>query len=37
VEYVKKVKDGIVEHAAWATVTALGVLLGYVFKSLLGL
>lgn len=37
VEYVKKVKDGIVAHAASATVTALGVLLGYVFKGLLGL
>lgn len=36
VEYVKKVKDGIVAHAASATVTALAVLLGYVFKGLLG-
>ncbi len=36
VEYVKKVKDGIVAHAASATVTALGVLLGYAFKALIG-
>jgi hypothetical protein len=37
VQYAMKVKDGIVANAANATVTALGVLLGYAFKTLLGL
>lgn len=37
VQYATKVKDGIVANAANATVTALGVLLGYAFKALLGL
>jgi hypothetical protein len=37
VQYMTKVKEGIVANAASATVTALGVLLGYAFKALLGL
>jgi hypothetical protein len=37
VDYVSKVKGGVVANAANATITALGVLLGYAFKALLGL
>jgi hypothetical protein len=37
VEYVTKVKDGLVAHAAGVTVTALIALFGILFKSMLGL
>jgi hypothetical protein len=37
VQYVSKIKDGLVAHAATATTAALIALFGLIFKSLLGL
>jgi DNA-directed RNA polymerase subunit K/omega len=36
-KYITQVRDGIVANMASATVAALGVLLGYAFKALIGL